>query len=135
MTDHVRSHEEIYNLIAEALGKAREAEQAAGIAVEKAKEAVGNADAAYLVVQRVEGKIDDLIQTIGSEGFDDHGVRIGTGIVGRLMRVEACVAKRFGLYDAWLRFAAGVAAAVSVAAAVFWWLLSERIAMLFKGAP
>jgi hypothetical protein len=125
--DHpqTRSHEEIYDLLATFAAQVDEAKTAAANAVTKA-------DAAHSVGRSVEGKIDDLIRAIGSESVDEHGEKIGTGVVARLMRLETCVAKRFGLYDAWLRFAAGACAAVAVAAAVLWWLLAEKFAAAFK---
>lgn len=113
-----RSHEEIYDLVEQA-NKA-------------ALDAVSRADLAALVTQRVESKVDALLRVIGEEHEDERGTRVGTGVVGRLMRLEANVAKRFGLYDGWLKLGTGFAAAIALAWAVVWWLLSDRLGKILK---
>jgi len=85
-----------------------------------------------LAMQRIEIKADQILQALGDEGEDRYGRPIGTGIVGRLMRLELRVERRFGLYDGLRRYAAGVAAGVAVAGAALWWVISDRIGSLLK---
>lgn len=118
-----RSHEEIYDLVARALEQAEQANQ-------KAADAVSRADLAHLVGQRVEIKVDALIKAVGEEHEDERGQRVGTGVIGRLMRLEASVAKRFGLYDGWLKIGTGFAAAIALAWAVVWFLVKDRLGFL-----
>ena len=113
-----RSHEDIYDL-------AQEADK-------KAADAADRVNQLHLVTQRVEGKLDRLIKVLGSEDEDERGRRVGTGVVGRLMRVETTVAKRFSLYDGWIKMAAGFSAAVLIAAPVIWWLVSSKVAHVLK---
>lgn len=113
-----RSHEEIYDLVAKA--------------TENAADARSRADMSHLVGQRVEKKLDDLIKAVGSESEDDRGVRIGTGVVGRLMRLETNVGKRFALYDGWTKLVIGFSACAAVLVPVVWWLVSDKLSIVLK---
>jgi hypothetical protein len=118
-----RSHEDIYDLLAESRADIAAAKK-------KAEDAECRADMAALVGQRIETKLDSLLKIVGEEHEDERGERVGTGVVGRLMRLEGQVAKRFGLYDGWLKLGTGFAAAVALAWGVIWWLLSDRLNFL-----
>lgn len=113
-----RSHEEIYDLIT--------------VNSRKADDAVHRTDMLTEVVQRVEGKLDALLKSMGSEAEDERGTRVGTGVVGRLMRLETSVAKRFSQYDGWVKLVVGFTAAVAVAAPIIWWLVSSKLEVLLK---
>jgi hypothetical protein len=75
---------------------------------------------------------EGLTLAIGAESFDEYGKPVGTGIVGRLMRLERDVQKRFATWDGWVRMASGAALAAGVLGAVLWWVLGERLAELLK---
>lgn len=114
----VRSHEEIYDLVE--------------VANAKADDAGRRTDLQAAVVQRVETKLDRLLKAIGEETEDEYGVRTGTGLVGRLMRLETSVAKRFGQYDGWVKLVVGFTAAAAVFGPVIWWLTAAKLEVVFK---
>lgn len=106
-----RTHDEIYQLIEESSLKADQAVQASA---------------------EIKELLEKLNLAIGSEGEDEYGKPIGTGIVGRLMRLERDVQRRFATLDGWTRTAAGVAMAAAVLGGVLWWLVGEKLAELLK---
>jgi hypothetical protein len=73
-----------------------------------------------------------LARSIGTESQDEYGVPVGTGIVGRLMRLERDVQRRFATWDGWVKTATGAIAAATVLGGVLWWLLGERLGELLK---
>lgn len=85
-----------------------------------------------LVWQRIEGKVDGLIKTVGREDEDEYGRPVGVGIIGRLMRLEKRVDRRFSLYDGWKKYAAGIAAGAGVLFLVIWWLVGDRLGAILK---
>jgi hypothetical protein len=54
----------------------------------KTEAAEQRADLAAQVGARIEYKVDALIRIVGEEHEDERGYRVGTGVVGRLMRLE-----------------------------------------------
>jgi len=106
-----KTHDEIYQLIEASALKADQAVQASA---------------------EIKGLIEGLTLAIGSESQDEYGKPVGTGIVGRLMRLERNVQKRFATWDGWVRMATGAALAAGVLGAVLWWVLGERLAQLLK---
>jgi len=106
-----KTHDEIYQLIEESSLKADQAVQASA---------------------EIKELLEKLNLAIGSEGEDEYGKPIGTGIVGRLMRLERDVQRRFATLDGWTRTATGVAMAAAVLGGVLWWLVRERLAELLK---
>ena len=106
-----KTHDEIYQLIEASALKADQAVQASA---------------------EIKGLIEGLTLAIGSESQDEYGKPVGTGIVGRLMRLERDVQKRFATWDGWVRMASGAALAAGVLGAVLWWVLGERLAELLK---
>ena len=117
-TAPMRSHEEIYDLVKRAEGKAADA--------------VHRTDMLTEVIQRDEGKLDKVLKALGEEGEDERGERVGTGIVGRLMRLERNVAKRFGLYDGWVKLVVGFTAAAAILLPAIWWLVSGHLEKVLK---
>ncbi|MCA3742051.1 hypothetical protein [Phenylobacterium sp.] len=117
-----KTHDEIYQLIEESSLKSDQAVQASA---------------------EIKGLLEALTAAIGSEGQDEYGQPVGTGIVGRLMRLERDVQhrfvtlerdvqRRFATLDGWTRTATGVAMAAAVLGAVIWWLVGEKLAELLK---
>jgi len=76
--------------------------------------------------------LETLTEAIGTERLDEYGKPVGTGIVGRLMRLERDVASRFGRYDGWVKMLTGAAVAIGIIGPVLWWLVGDKMADLFK---
>jgi|GEM_PF-2027347 len=106
-----KTHDEIYQLVEASALKADQAVQASA---------------------EIKGLIEGLTLAIGTESQDEYGKPVGTGIVGRLMRLERDVQRRFATWDGWVRMATGAALAAGVLGAVLWWVLGERLAQLLK---
>ena len=106
-----RTHDEIYALVEQS---ARQAEQA------------------WQASTQIEQMLKDLTHAIGTESHDEYGQPVGTGIVGRLMRLERDVQRRFATWDGWVKTATGAIAAATVLGGVLWWLLGERLGELLK---
>ena len=83
-------------------------------------------------VERLEEKLDKLFAAIGLESRDEYGRPIGTGIVGRLMRLETRVDGRFSAYDGWVKYLRGGLAVLAVSATVLWWVVGEKLGSMFK---
>ncbi|MCA3504781.1 MAG: hypothetical protein IOD05_16345 [Rhodobacter sp.] len=117
-----KTHDEIYQLIEQSASKAEQAWQATA---------------------KIEEMLTGLTKAIGSESQDEYGQPVGTGIVGRLMRLERDVqhrfvtlerdvASRFGKYDGWVKMLTGAAVAIGIIGPVLWWLVGDRLALLLK---
>lgn len=106
-----RSHDEIYALVEQSAKQAEQAWQASA---------------------KIEEMLTDLKAAIGSESQDEYGQPVGTGIVGRLMRLERDVQRRFATWDGWVKTATGAAMAATLLGGVLWWLLGDRLALLLK---
>jgi hypothetical protein len=106
-----KTHDEIYQLIEASSLKADQAVQASA---------------------EIKGLLESLARSIGTESQDEYGVPVGTGIVGRLMRLERDVQRRFATWDGWVKTATGAIAAATVLGGVLWWLLGERLGELLK---
>lgn len=106
-----RTHDEIYQLVADSSLKADQAVQASA---------------------EITALLTTLTAAIGTESQDEYGQPVGTGIVGRLMRLERDVQRRFATWDGWVKTATGAIAAATVLGAVLWWLLGERLGALLK---
>ena len=106
-----KTYDEIYALVEQS---ARQAEQA------------------WQASSQIEQMLKDLTHAIGSESHDEYGQPVGTGIVGRLMRLERDVQKRFATWDGWVKTATGAVMAAGLLGGVIWWLLGERLAELLK---
>ena len=85
-----------------------------------------------LVMQRIEKKLDDALKAIGGESEDEYGKPIGTGVVGRLMRLEL----RFDVYrkvldrGGWL--VVGGAAVLAISGPLVWWLVEGRLTPILR---
>lgn len=69
--------------------------------------------------------LGEIKAALGEENEDGSG---GTGLTGRLMRVEARVLE----YDRWRDRIIGGLSALTILLGVLWWLLKERLAELLK---
>jgi hypothetical protein len=92
-----------------------------------------------MTMQRIEGKVDAMIKSIGWESTDERGEPIGTGIVGRLMRsehrqvaFEKKVEARFTIQSGWIRYAAGAMAAAAIFIGVIWWIIGDKVEHVVK---
>lgn len=78
--------------------------------------------------KRTHGEIYDLLERVldrlGEESADGSG---GTGLIGRVMRMEAKV----HAYDELKQRAYGALATLAVSAGVLWWLVKDRLSALF----
>jgi hypothetical protein len=106
-----RTHDEIYHLVEESGRQSAQALQASA---------------------EIKALLTSLTASIGSESQDEYGNPVGTGIVGRLMRLERDVQRRFATWDGWVKTATGAIAAATVLGGVLWWLLGERLGALLK---
>ena len=106
-----KTHDEIYALVEESSALSRQAIQSSA---------------------EIKGLLESLTAAIGSESQDEYGQPIGTGIVGRLMRLEHDVQRRFATWDGWVKTATGAAMAATLLGGVLWWLLGDRLAELLK---
>jgi hypothetical protein len=106
-----KTHDEIYALVEESSALSRQAIQSSA---------------------EIKGLLESLTAAIGSESQDEYGQPIGTGIVGRLMRLERDVQRRFATWDGWVKTATGAAMAATLLGGVLWWLTGDRLALLLK---
>lgn len=106
-----KTHDEIYALVEESSVLSRQAIQSSA---------------------EIKGLLESLTAAIGTESQDEYGQPIGTGIVGRLMRLERDVQRRFATWDGWVKTATGAAMAATLLGGVLWWLLGDRLALLLK---
>ncbi|MFN8993984.1 MAG: hypothetical protein ACK5X3_10050 [Pseudomonadota bacterium] len=106
-----KTHDEIYQLIEQSASKAEQAWQATA---------------------KIEEMLTGLTKAIGSESQDKYGQPVGTGIVGRLMRLEHDVAHRFGKFDGWVKMLTGAGVAFAIIGPALWWLTGDRLALLLK---
>lgn len=106
-----KTHDEIYALVEESSALSRQAIQSSA---------------------EIKGLLESLTAAIGTESQDEYGQPIGTGIVGRLMRLERDVQRRFATWDGWVKTATGAAMAATLLGGVLWWLLGDRLALLLR---
>ena len=106
-----RSHDEIYALVEQSAKQAEQAWQASA---------------------KIEEMLNHLTAAIGSESQDEYGKPVGTGVVGRLMRLERDVAHKFGRFDGWIKMLTGAGVALAVIGPALWWLMGDRLALLLK---
>lgn len=93
--------------------------------------------------QALQGVQNSLVQmakdlgtiaaAIGEEKEDGQGNYLGTGLLGRVRRVERGQRSLRELYHRWIAFGSGFVACGGVAAGMIWWLLSDKLALVLKG--
>lgn len=77
------------------------------------------------VIQRVEIAVLKLVKDIGEESEDAYGKKIGTGVLGRLMRLEM---KAGSVTQKWQ----GMAMAAAVFGVAAWWLLEDKLSAVLR---
>lgn len=98
---------------------------------------------ADLVMQRIEKKLDDLKRefgeglekveiAIGWEKQDERGKPIGTGVVGRLMRLEIRTDGFHAMVERWRWILVGAVAVLMVVVPFVWWLIDERVSPILR---
>ncbi len=123
-----------------AAAAAAAAQAAADAASRKADKSAAQVDLFHQTMQRVEGHLADLMgkdgqleqikALIGEEHENERGEKLGTGLMGRLMRHELKDERRFAKYHRWQLLASGFIAALVLFGPVIWWLVADRLAFL-----
>ncbi len=96
-----------------------------------------------LVMQRIETKLDDMRRgfseglekveiAIGWEKEDERGKPIGTGVVGRLMRLEIRTDGFHAMVERWRWILVGGVAVLAVVVPLVWWLIDERVSPILR---
>jgi hypothetical protein len=73
-----------------------------------------------------------VVKCLGKEDEDEHGNAFGTGLVGRHMRLQARVDKRFRLYDDWRNYAIATFMTASMFIGIIWWIVEKRIEQVLR---
>jgi hypothetical protein len=76
-------------------------------------------------IRGLDSTVQRLVLAIGDEGEDERGNRTGTGVRGRIMRLEI----RFG---DWRNRIVGALGAGSVLIVALWWLVQDKVGHVFK---
>jgi hypothetical protein len=79
------------------------------------------------------GSVTTLVSAIGDEKEDGQGNYLGTGLLGRVRRVERSQRSLRELYHRWIAFGAGFCACFGTAVALIWWLVGDKIGLVLKG--
>lgn len=83
-----------------------------------------------LALQGVQTKLADLVKAVGEETLGDDGQKKGTGLFGRVARLENVKL----VYDRWTNRVIGMGMAATLLAGIVWWLINEKIEHVLKGA-
>lgn len=87
-----------------------------------------------MTLQRVEGKMDAILLLVGSEEEDGEGGFKGVGLLGRMRRVEESQNTLLSKYKTWIAWGGGFITAGSAMTAFIWWLVSDKLELVLKGA-
>lgn len=85
-----------------------------------------------MTVQRLQTQVENVVKCLGEEKEDERGQTFGTGLVGKHMRLESRVDKRFRSFDDWRNYAMGASAASVLLIAAVWWIIKVRVAELLQ---
>ncbi|WP_431490977.1 hypothetical protein [Paraburkholderia fungorum] len=83
-----------------------------------------------LALQGVQTKLGEMVKAVGEETIGDDGQKKGTGLFGRVARLENVKL----VYDRWTNRVIGMGMAATLLAGVVWWLINEKIEHVLKGA-
>lgn len=83
-------------------------------------------------VAKLTGKVDTLTEAVGWEKLDEKGEPIGTGLTGRVMRVENNVKAKVTAFDGMRKYATGATAGMGLMMVAIWWLISDKIQEMLK---
>lgn len=78
--------------------------------------------------QGMKISVVDLKNAIGTETTNEDGKKTGSGIFGRVGRME----NRQLVYDRWTNRAVGIAMAATVFGGALWWLLESKLEHVLK---
>lgn len=87
-----------------------------------------------VAMQRVESKLDTMLLLVGGEEEDGEGGYRGTGLLGRMRRIEQSQQSLLNKYRVWIAWGAGFVTCMGGAAVVFWWLIGHRLDVILRGA-
>lgn len=82
----------------------------------------------------ISADIKAFVAAMGEEKEDGQGNYLGTGLLGRVRRVERAQRTLRELYHRWIAFGAGFSACLGGAVLIIWWLLGDKLAIVLKGA-
>lgn len=100
----------------------------------KVEGVLGNQALNAMTLQRVEGKMDAILLLVGSEEEDGEGGFKGVGLLGRMRRVEESQNTLLSKYKTWIAWGGGFITAGSAMTAFIWWLVSDKLELVLKGA-
>jgi hypothetical protein len=83
-------------------------------------------------IAAMTASVTALVTALGEEKEDGTGNYLGTGLLGRMRRVERSQRSLRELYHRWIAFGAGFSACLGVSVAIIWWLLGDRLAIVLK---
>lgn len=83
-------------------------------------------------VKGLTTKVDSLTDAVGWEKLDEKGEPIGTGLTGRVMRVENNVKAKVTAFDGMRKYATGATAGMGLMMVAIWWLISDKIQEMLK---
>lgn len=69
---------------------------------------------------------------VGWEKQDEKGEPIGTGLTGRVMRVENTVKAKVTAFDGMKKYATGATAGMGLMIIAIWWLIADKVQGLLK---
>lgn len=91
-------------------------------------------------LQRVENQfkligndVAAILLHLGKEEEDGQGNYTGTGLLGRVRRVERGQKSLRELYHRWIAFGSGFVMCLGGAISIVWWLLGDKLAIVLKG--
>lgn len=82
---------------------------------------------------QISADIKALVIAMGEEKEDGQGNYLGTGLLGRVRRVERGQRSLRELYHRWIAFGAGFSACVAIVVVLVGWLLSGGLVPMLKG--
>lgn len=76
--------------------------------------------------------VQKLTDAVGWEKHDEHGEPIGTGLTGRVMRVENTVRAKVTAFDGMRKYATGATAGMGLMIVAIWWLIADKVQGVLK---
>lgn len=84
-------------------------------------------------MESMAANVGTILDHLGKEEEDGNGNYKGTGLLGRMRRVEREQRSLRELYHRWIAFGAGFSACLGGAVVIVWWLLGDKLAIVLKG--
>lgn len=95
---------------------------------------IRNQELATQAMQRVESKMDAILLLVGAEEEDGDGGFKGVGLLGRMRRVEESQTSLLSKYKTWIAWGGGFLTCGSAMTLFIWWLISDKLEVVLKGA-